>query len=153
MFRIFVAVIVGYLAMGAIVAATFLLALRVPGFAFKDTGDGPIEASPALLAVSLVGSVLAAVVGGFVAAIISRGRRAVWILAGLMFAFGILSAVGNEYRPRPTTESMAGKSVQERAAQGVQPTWYAFTLPFLGAFGAIVGGRLRKRNQVPSIAS
>ena len=38
----------------------------------------------------------------------------------------------------------------EAASEGVAPTWYHFTLPFVGCFGVLLGGRLKGKRAAPS---
>ncbi|HJZ90374.1 MAG TPA: hypothetical protein VKE40_05845 [Gemmataceae bacterium] len=141
MFRFIIAVVVGYLVMVVLVVATSSVAFVVPDVAFqKDSFD----VTHGWLAYALAVGLVAAVAGGFVAARIARRRRAAAILAALALIIGLLSAVGNLRRERPTG-SPAGLTTTERASRMVQPTWYAFTLPFVGAAGVLVGGRCARR--------
>src|SRR5262249_48594153 len=119
MFRFIIAVVVGYLVMVVLVVATSSVAFVVPDVAFqKDSFD----VTHGWLAYALAVGRVAAVAGGFVAARIARRRRAAAILAALALIIGLLSAVGNLRRERPTG-SPAGLTTTERASRMVQPTW------------------------------
>jgi hypothetical protein len=74
------------------------------------------------------------------------------VLAAAMVVVGFGSAVANQRKERPSAEeSPAGMSVVERAKRAVQPTWYAFVLPFLGAAGAAAGGLCRGRGAAEAV--
>jgi hypothetical protein len=140
MFRSIVAVVVGYLVMAVLTLLAFGLSLIAPDFAFeKDRFD----VTPAWLVFALAATLVAAVVGGFVTVVIARRRSAVYALAALVIVLGFGSAAGNLTRDRPLAdESAAGLSAVNRGKRAVQPTWYAFTLPIVGAAGVVIGGRL-----------
>jgi hypothetical protein len=145
MFRTICAVIVGYLAMTAWVVLAFSLALLKPDFAFEQGSD---DITRGWIIYALAMSLVAALLGGFVTRILARSTtgRPVLALAGLVLVLGLISAVANSRReqPGPSQEmvSEAGEmSVLKRASRGRQPSWYAYTLPFLGAIGVLAGGR------------
>jgi hypothetical protein len=134
------AVVVGYLVMAVFVMAAFSLALVAPDLAFEA---GSFDVTPGWLAYTLVASLAAAAAGGFAAAAVGR-TRAVRVLAVLVVVVGLSSAVNNLRRERPAaTDDPSSLSVTERAMKAVQPTWYAFTLPFLAAAGVLLGGLIR----------
>jgi hypothetical protein len=141
MVRFIIAVVVGYLVMVVLVVATSSVAFVVPDFAFeKDDFD----VTPGWLIYALAAGLVAAVAGGFVATRIARRRRVAAVLAALVLVIGLLSAMVILGREKPTG-SAAGLNVAERASRAVQPTWYAFALPFVGAAGVLVGGRCARR--------
>ena len=142
MLRLIVAVVVGYVVMAALVVAAFAVAIAAPDLAFRSDS---FDVTPGWLAWALAATVLAAVAGGYVAVVIARRRSVASVLAGLVLVLGLVSAAGNLAKERPTVESAAGLSAAKRAARAVQPTWYAFALPVLGAGGVLVGAQLRRR--------
>jgi hypothetical protein len=145
MVRLLIAVVVGYVVMTVLVLAAFSLALLAPGFAFQPE---TFDVNPAWLVWTLATGLVAATAGGFVAVAVARRRRAAWVLACLVPVLGLLSAGMNlTHEPPPSSESAAGLSVVERARRTVQPTWYAFTLPFLGACGVLAGGLVRRERE------
>jgi hypothetical protein len=139
--RFIVAVVVGYACMFVLVAAAFAPAMVAPDLAFRA---GTAEVTSGWLVYALVASLVAAAVGGFVAAHIARSRRAAVVLAVLVFVLGLASAVANEMRERPPADVPAEMTPADRASRAVQPTWYAFAMPLLGAAGAVAGGRARR---------
>ena len=141
MFRFIVAVVVGYLVMAVLVVAAFSVAVVAPDFAFRADS---LDVTAGWLVWTLAASVVAAGAGGFVAAVVARRRSAATALAGLVLGAGLLSAVGNLAKEWPAGESAARPNVPERAARAVQPVWYSFLLPVLGAGGVLAGGRLRR---------
>jgi hypothetical protein len=145
MVRLFFAVAVGYVVMTVLVVAAFSLALLAPGFAFQPE---TCDVTPAWLIWALATGLAGAVASGFVAVAVARRRRAAWVLAGLVLVLGLVSAGMNMTRERPpSSESAAGLSALERAGRAVQPTWYALTLPLLGACGVLAGGLVRRERR------
>jgi hypothetical protein len=134
--------------MAVLVMAAFSVALVAPDLAFQA---GTFDVTPGWLAYTLTASLAAAAVGGFVAAVVGRSR-AVRALAVLVVVVGLGSAVNNVRRERPAaTEDPSGLSVTERAMKAVQPTWYAFALPFLAAAGVLLGGQVRGRERTAHV--
>jgi len=140
MFRLIVGVVVGYIVMSILIIAVFSLSIVLPDFAFeKDRFDVTIE----WIVFTLVAGFISAIVGGFVAAWIGK-RRAAYATAIVAFVLGMGGAVDNLKKERPAeSDSPAGMTTMERGNKAVQPNWYAFTLPILGATGIVIGGRLR----------
>jgi hypothetical protein len=133
MIRIILSVLAGYVAMVVLVMISF----------------GLVFVASAFVVYSLLTSVIAAVVGGYVTAILAakRARGAVAALGGLVLALGLLFAVVGLMQPGPTASAaeIEQMSPKERAMQEKEPLWYAFSLPFLGAAGVVTGGALRMR--------
>jgi hypothetical protein len=133
MVRIILSVLAGYLAMAVLVMISFAL----------------VFVTSAFIVYTLLTSVLAAVVGGYVTAVLAakRMRAAVAVLGGLVLALGLLLAVVGLMQPGPTASAaeIEQMSPKERAMQEKEPIWYAFSLPFLGAAGVVAGGALRLR--------
>jgi xanthine/uracil permease len=131
MWRAVLAVVVGFVVIVLGVMLADALASVVLGLAFESRN--PPVAPPAFLVYSLAMGFLAAVLGGYVAAVIARGfGRAVVVLAGLLLVLGLATAV-------------AGALGVGDPGQGQEPPWFAFTLPFLGCAGVLLGGRLKRR--------
>src|SRR5262245_56274280 len=142
MFRSIAAVVVGYLVMVVLVILAFSIAFVAPNFAFRTDS---FDVTLGWLAFALASGLAAAIVGGFACALIARRRSATHALAALAIVLGLGGAVSNLSKERPAaTESAAGLTAMERSKRAVQPHWYAFALPFVGAIGIVIGGRLRK---------
>jgi hypothetical protein len=143
MLRLIAGVIVGYVVMAILIVAAFSLSIVSPDFAFEKER---FDVTPGWIAYSLFASFVAAMAGGFVAAWIGK-RRAAYATAILAFVLGMGSAVDNLKKQRPAeSESPVGLTAIERASKAVQPVWYAFTLPFVGATGIVIGGRRRRKD-------
>lgn len=139
--RTIAGVVVGYLSMVVVVIIGFSLSLVAPEFAFQKDS---LDVTSGWLAYTLGLSLVAAFLGGFVAVVIGRQRRTAKALAILVFSLGMFGAVANAMKEKPTKEDLAAMTVQERGSKAVQPIWYSFLLPFIGAGGILLGGRLRK---------
>src|SRR5262245_6644619 len=128
MFRYVFAVIAGYAVMAAIVMASFSVVFLKRDLAIER---GTIDVQVSFIIYALVMGFVAAVVGGWVCAKISRCHRVVLIFAGLAFIIGIGLAIQNYNKPWPklTAEQIATMPLSKLGDVGRQPDWYAFTLP------------------------
>ena len=143
MFRLIVGVVIGYIVMSILVVVAFSLSIGLPDFAYEKDR---FEVTTGWIAYTLVASFIAAAAGGFVSARIGK-RPAAYATAIVAFVLGMGLAVDNLKKERPAeTDSPAGMTAMERGKKAVQPNWYAFTLPFVGAAGLVIGGRCRKAN-------
>lgn len=144
MLRNVLSAIAGYIVMAVIVMAGFSVALLAPDFAYQKSS---LDVTAGWIAYTLVLSFLAAVVGGFVCAAIARKPQPVIALAIAVLLLGLLEAGRNQMKTKPamTPEELAAMSMMDKAQISVQPTMYSFALPFVGAAGILVGGRLRRR--------
>ncbi len=167
MFRGILAVIAGYIVMVFIVFAglTGLWLALGESFAFKE---GTKEVTTAWIAVDLPLAFVAAILGGLVTALVapSPTRRPVKALAGLVLVLGLGMAVAHLFVDGPggngeelgagVAVDAPGREAQETEAAGTidmweamqeatPPTWYHFTLPFVGVVGVLIGGCLRRR--------
>jgi hypothetical protein len=147
MLRSILAVIISYVLMFALVFLAFTGVYFVLGAdgAFKPGG---FEASTKWLVIALAVNFIVAVIGGLICAAIAKGGKAPLALAAVVFVLGLLLAIpslmaqkarGNEVRVGevPMTEAMQ---------KAKEPTWFPFTFPFVGAFGVLIGGRLKRRS-------
>jgi hypothetical protein len=139
-------VIVGYIIMALAIFLPFTAAYLLMG---ADSAFKPetYEPSNLWLVTSFVLGLLAAVAGGYVCALITRGSRAPLALAVLVIVLGVLSAL-------PTLKANAGRerltrpgevSNLEAMQNAALPAWVALLNPFLGAAGVLVGAKLKRR--------
>ena len=149
MVRKIVGVVVGYVVMALLIFATFSAAYLVMGAdaAFKP---GTYEVSGLWLIVSFVLSLVAAAVGGYVCALISRSRKAPLALAGLVLILGILVAIpiltaGADRFKVPREGNVSNMEAMQKAQQ---PGWVALLNPLIGAAGIIIGARLRQKTNI-----
>ena len=118
MFRSLGGIILGFFTIVILVLVTTPVAVRL---VLKDPSQRP---TAPYLAVNLLFGLLSAAAGGWVAAHVA-GRAPLLhasILGGIILALGVWTAA------------------QGGAVRAGQPIWYAWTLPFVGAAGAVVGG-------------
>ena len=90
---------------------------------------------------------LAAVLGGFVCALVSRDVGGPNLLAAAVLALGLVLA-GFTLRERvddPLPVRPPDVGVSEAARNARQPAWVAFVNPFVGVAGIMLGCRLRRR--------
>jgi hypothetical protein len=90
-------------------------------------------------------ALLAAIVGGYVCAVLGSGMRAARVLAGAMLGLGLASAVATLFSSHgaPSPPRDGEVSFLRAMQQGAQPAWVAFTNAFLGAAGALLGAQRR----------
>lgn len=110
-------IILGFFTIVVLVLVTTPVAVKL---LLKDPAGRP---TAPYLVVNLLFGLLAAAAGGWVAAHVAGRAPLVHagILGGIILALGLWTAA------------------QGGAARAGQPTWYAWTLPFVGASGALVG--------------
>ncbi|HQF88393.1 MAG TPA: hypothetical protein PLN26_14300 [Acidobacteriota bacterium] len=145
MLRIILAVIAGYLTMAVFVFAMFsaaYLAIGTEG-AFQT---GSFDVSTLWIAVSVVLSVVAAVVGGWVCARIGRRRAAVIALVAVVVVLGLaVAAMEFTHSGERVPAARSGKVSNFDAMQlAQQPTWLTLLNPLLGAAGVLLGARIRR---------
>ena len=140
MLRAILGVIVGYLVMAGLVMGLFVASFLALG-AEKLLQPGSFSPSNLWLALSFVISLLAATVGGVVCVVVSRSRKPPFVLAGLIFVFGLLMALFLPPKMNEPPKTREGDVKIGDAMQGEQPTWVAWLTPIVGACGVLVGGR------------
>jgi hypothetical protein len=140
------AVVLGYVVIFVIVFLLFSAAYLAMG-ADRAFRPQSYEVSNLWIAISLILSLLAAVVGGAVAFRVGRSDKAVVGLAVLVVVLGILMALPTLMGPPSGEPEIRTAAVGNLEAMNnaKPPTWMNFMNPILGAVGVLVGGRLRKR--------
>ncbi len=145
MARSIIAVIVGYITMFILVFVTFTCVFLLMGteWSFKPNS---FEASNSWIAMSLVANIIIGAIGGLVCAAIAKGGKATMILAIVVFALGLLLAVPQVFANRAGANQVrtSNLSNMEAMQKATQPLWVPFTFPILGAFGVLIGGKLRR---------
>ncbi|MDH3214994.1 MAG: hypothetical protein OEN01_01730 [Candidatus Krumholzibacteria bacterium] len=145
MFRTSAAVLAGYLVMALLVFAVFSIAytLMGPDGAFRP---GSFDVSTLWLVVSVVGGLLAAIVGGVVCSVISRNSKGPVALAAVVLVLGLVMAVpvltSTEDSQPAAREGDVGNI--EAMNQAEQPPWLVLANPFIGALGVMIGSRLKR---------
>lgn len=146
MVRSIVAVIASYLLMFVLTFLTFTCAymvLRADG-SFKP---GSFQSSNRWIAMAFGASFVIAVIAGLVCAAIARGGKAPLVLAIVVFALGLLLAIPSLLAKRTNAGLVRSGDVpmMEAMQKAQEPDWVPFTLPFIGAAGVLVGGKLKRR--------
>ena len=142
--RNILAAIVGYVAMAALLFVLFsLLWVTVgPSRAFEPgSWEVPVGWAVGQLVLGLVG----AYVGGQVCARVAHDAKGATMLIGLVIVMGVVNALITPEMaagPRPDDVSM-----MEATAGALQPAWFNWLNPVVGAVGVWLGtGRLRARS-------
>ncbi len=145
MLKTVLGVIVGYIAMSVAVFVCFTAAW----FTLKAEGSfqpASWEVSTTWLLLSFVVNLVAAMVGGFVCALIATRRsRASMVLSGLVLVLGLLMAVPVMLAEPNTAPRPADITMTDAMTKAQQPMIAAILAPFIGAFGVSLGAALRKR--------
>ncbi len=142
MLRSILAAVLGYLLMAVVVMAGMAVAWGVLGGTGAFEGEGPAP-SGAWVGFALVFGFLAALVGGVVARKVGRGPRAVSLLVTMLVAIGVMTALSANRvtsNREPINKPVAEMTFMEAGQHAVQPTWFNWVIPFVGAFGAYLGG-------------
>lgn len=149
MLRTIGGVVGGYVTMALIVFVLFSIAYLAMGAdgAFQP---GSYDVTALWLIVSFVLSLLAAIAGGFVCAVIARNSKGPLILAGLAVVLGLLLAIpvltaSNSDAARIRAANVGNLEAMQNAKQ---PGWVALLNPLVGAAGIILGARLKKQRPV-----
>jgi uncharacterized membrane protein YfcA len=96
------------------------------------------------LIVSFVLSFVAAVLGGYVCALIAKSLKPPKVLTAVVLALGLVLAIpalmesGGDSQPRPETVDTV-----EAMQNAKQPPWVVLLTPFVGAVGVLLGARRR----------
>lgn len=136
--------VVAYVALFVIVFTAFTVAYLAMGAdgAFKP---GVYEPSALWIAVSIVLSAVAAIIGGLVAVLVGKDRGAANILIGIILIMGVVGIIsqftGEDQRPTVRTGDVGNLEAMENARQ---PMWVAIITPLIGVGGAMIGARLKK---------
>ena len=143
MIRTIASVALGYIAMALLAFALFTAAYLAMG---TDNAflPGSYQVSFLWLAVSVAGTFVATLAGGYVAASVSRGTRAPLALACVVLILGIIFAIPalGQPDPGPRAGDVGNLAAMMKARQ---PAWLLLLNPVVGAVGTLVGSRLRKQ--------
>lgn len=141
--RSILAVIAGYLAMavGLFLMFTTAYLLMGAGGAFQA---GNYQVSMLWIVLSFVVSLAAALVAGYVCAMIARSMGAPKFLAGLVLVLGLLQAGWLVVHPNPDPGARTGDVPNFEAMTKAQtPLWVTIIMSVIGAGGVMIGGRAK----------
>jgi len=145
MLKAVLGVIVGYIAMAAIVMLCFAGAWFILGEdgSFKP---GSWEASTTWLGMSFAVAFVGAVIGGLIcAAIAGKGSKAPAVLAGLVLILGIIMSIPAMTKELDTTPRTSPITMRDATTKAHQPMISSILNPVVGAVGVLLGGCFRKR--------
>jgi hypothetical protein len=141
MLRLIGSVVAGYVIMFLVVFVALTAAYLGMG-ADRAFRAGVYDVTGLWLAVSLVVSIVAALAGGWTARRVARDVRGPWVLAGVVLVLGLAMAAPALFGDAPAVAVRTGATGNLEAMQQAQtPLWVLLLNPFIGAVGALVGGR------------
>ena len=147
MARAILSVVVGYVVMFAAIFVLFsglYLALGQE----RSFEPGSYDPSALWNAVSFTLGILAAVLGGYVCASISRTTTPPKALAGVVLVIGLISAVPVLMAATTPAEQRTGDVGNlDAMMKAKQPAWVAVANPFVGFVGVLLGSRLRQSSR------
>jgi hypothetical protein len=144
MIRGIVGVVVGYVVMAVLIFLTFSLAYLGMG-SNRAFNPGSFDPSLFWIVISFFLSFVAALIGGYTCATIAKSRRAVHVLAGLVFVIGIIVAIPVLTSGDPRRNVRTGDVPNlEAMTKARTPGWVALMNPLIGAVGVIVGAGLKQ---------
>jgi hypothetical protein len=140
-------VIVGYIVMFVLQVAAFMTIYTIvgPDWSFKPAS---YQASTRWTAMQFTVILITAIIAGLVCALIARGGKAPMVLAGIILVLGLaLGALAITMKPAKPNEVRTGNVPNMEAMSKAQhPTWVIFLGPVIGAVGAVIGGKLKRRS-------
>ncbi len=140
--RIAGGVVLGYLVMFAVVFVTFTGAFFLLGVE-RTFQPGSYEGTMTWHVVSVVLGLAAAMIGGVVCLVIARSQTGPRVLAALVLLLGLVFAVPVLTGPPAPATRGPEVSNTEAMMNARQPVWAALANPFIGAFGVLLGARLK----------
>ncbi|MBZ0115097.1 MAG: hypothetical protein K8J08_21755 [Thermoanaerobaculia bacterium] len=150
--KVILGVVLGYITMAILVMLSLTLVWLALG-SEQVFVEGSNQVTSLWSVLTLVEGFFAAIFGGWICARVAGGsaRNAVRALAGLVLILGIVSGVmtlrSADDPNLATTLSKSGSemSFMEAGREGRQLTWYLLGLPWVGAFGVLLGGSIHTR--------
>lgn len=147
MVRSIIAVIVSYISMFVLNLLGFvgLYAIVGPSQAFRPR---LYLASNRWILMGVAVMFVSGIIVGLICAAIARGRKATLALAGLILVVGLLLAIPSIMKSRANAGMVRVGDVtsMEAMEKASWPVWAPLVFPFVSAVGALVGGKLKKRN-------
>ena len=147
MVRSIIAVIVSYISMFVLNFLGFvgLYAIVGPSHAFRPR---LYLASNRWILMGVAVMFVSGIIAGLICAAIARGRKATLALAGLILVVGLLLAIPSVMKSRANAGMVRVGDVtsMEAMEKASWPVWAPLVFPFVSAVGALVGGKLKKRN-------
>jgi hypothetical protein len=147
MARAIIAVVVSYLLMFVLMFVTFTciyLLLGADG-AFKP---GIYDASNLWIALSFVVTLVVSTIAGWICVAIAKTGKASMGLAIVIFVLGLFLAIPSimARNANPNMVRTGNVSNMEAMQRAKEPIWVPLLFPFVGAAGALIGGKLKRRS-------
>lgn len=140
------AVVAGYVVMALFVLVSSVVAFVALG-ADRAYQDGTYEPTGVWIVTVLALGFIAAMVGGYVAAIITSSPAAPKTLALVVVILGLVFALPVFRRPAQSPPARSSDlPMMQTMGAGRQPAWVALMLPAVGAAGVLAGAKRHKRH-------
>ena len=143
MLKSILAVIVGYVVMAIFAFGVFTAAYFCLG-ADRAFEPASYTVSTLWIAVMIVITLIAGIIGGFVCAAISKSKTTCLVFAGIVFLLSLVFAIPHIMKERTDTVRSGDVSNIEAMQQAQPPTWVCLVNPVLGAAGILLGARMKK---------
>jgi hypothetical protein len=147
MVRNIVGVVVGYIVIFAFVFLTFTVLYLILGT------EGSFQArtydvTVIWIVISFILGLVAAVLGGFICVLISKNQKAAFVLAGLVFVFGIAMAIPAINESTNDVHEMRKDDVSNMEAMqnAREPLLVVLLNLLIGAIGVFGGSKLKKES-------
>lgn len=136
-------VIVGYIIMFVMCMVVFFGAYMAMG---ADRAFKPASYEPSMmwLALMVIVGIVAAILGGWVCAMIAESAGAAKVLAVVVIVLGLLMAIPTFIANPPTEPRTADVSSTDAMMRAQTPPWIAVLNPVIGAIGVMIGASLWK---------
>ena len=145
MLRNILGVIGGYLTMFLFVFITFTVVYLILGTE-GSFQPGSYEVSGIWVVISIILSIIAAVIGGLVCVLIAKNQKAGAILAVVVLVLGLAMAIPVLLAPDSNIERTSDVDGMQAMSMAKQPIFIALLNPLIGAVGVLYGSRLRKES-------
>ena len=143
MLRSIVAVIVSYVVMFVFFMAFFTGCFITLGVERVFQADS-YEVSTLWIGLTMILSVLGAMIGGYLCAAISKSKRTCQVFAFIVFLAGLLACIPAMKRNPDAPNVRAGEiSNLEALKLEVSPMWVHLVTPVLSAAGVLLGARMK----------
>jgi hypothetical protein len=146
MLKTILAVVAGYVVMALFVMVSSAVAFMALG-ADRAYRTGTFEPTGVWIMTVLALGFIAAMVGGYVAAIITPSPAAPKTLAIVIVIVGLVFALPVFRRPAQSPPARTSDMpMMETMGAGRQPAWVALILPVVGAAGVLAGAKRHTRH-------
>ncbi len=145
-------VIVGYISMAAFVFISFTILYLILGTE-GSFEPGSYRISATWLFASIILSIIAAVLGGYICTLIAKNKKTAFVLAGIVLVLGLVLAIPSLGGYSEVSELVRDGSLSNMEAMqnAKQPDAILLLNPVIGAIGILLGARLWKDKKTPDV--